>query len=73
MEDVALFGILFRIVIATLALVFALGTLYLINWLTGNRFGAAYDKMAAEAGLPFAVYRAALLIAVFGLYGKAIG
>lgn len=73
MQDVALFGILFRIIIATMALGFALGTLYLVNWLTGNQFGAAYKKMAAEAGLPFAIYRAALVIAVFGLYGKAIG
>lgn len=72
MEEIALFGIGFRIIIVTLAIGFSIGTLYLINWLTGNRFGAAYEKMAAEAGLPFAIYRAALLIAVFGLYGKAI-
>lgn len=72
MEEIALFGIVLRLVYASLALLAAIGTLYLINWLTGNRFGRAYAKMADEAGLPFAIYRAALVISVFGLYARAL-
>jgi hypothetical protein len=72
MEEIALFGIVLRLVYATLALGAAIGTLYLFNGLTGNRFGAAYAKMADEAGLPFAIYRSALVLGVLSLYARAL-
>lgn len=72
MEDLALFGFLLRLIYASLGLAAVFGTLILFNWATGSRFNVAYEKMAAEAGMPFAVYRGLLVLGVLLFYAKVM-
>lgn len=72
MEDLALFGFLLRLVYASIGLLAVFGTLILFNKATGSRFDAAYEKMAAEAGMPFAVYRGLLVLGVLLFYARVL-